>query len=150
MYPIWEGKGHYLYVEQALNKMQNKPYRQRIYQLERVNDSLISSTIYKIPNDSLWIGKWKDIKSFDSISPSNLVLREGCEVVMKKIDEQYFKGKTGDTTCKSTLRGANYARSEVEVFKDKIISWDRGFDQDGNYVWGAEKAGYVFDKLAQE
>ncbi|RZN83915.1 MAG: hypothetical protein EVB12_00935, partial [Winogradskyella sp.] len=36
MYSIWEGKGHYLYVEQALNSMQSKPYRQRIYKLNKL------------------------------------------------------------------------------------------------------------------
>ncbi|WP_298881655.1 CpcT/CpeT family chromophore lyase [uncultured Polaribacter sp.] len=56
MYPIWKDKGNFLYVEQALNSMQNKPYRQRIYEVTRLNDSIFSSAIYKIPNDSLWIG----------------------------------------------------------------------------------------------
>ena len=34
----------------------------------------------------------------------------------------------------------------LTVRKDKIVSWDRGYDADGNQVWGAVKAGYVFDK----
>ena len=45
------------------------------------------------------------------------------------------------------MRGASFARSEVEILEDKIISWDRGFDASGNYVWGAEKAGYIFNTL---
>jgi hypothetical protein len=58
-----------------------------------------------------------------------------------------YAGKTGDTTCTSTLRGASCARSEVEILEDKIISWDRGFDAKGNYVWGVKKGGYIFNKL---
>jgi hypothetical protein len=27
-------------------------------------------------------------------------------------------------------------------------SWDRGFDAQGNQVWGATKGPYVFDKVA--
>jgi hypothetical protein len=27
-----------------------------------------------------------------------------------------------------------------------ILSWDRGFDANGNQVWGAEKGGYIFKK----
>ena len=34
MYPIWQEKGNWLYVEQALNRMQDKPYRQRIYEVD--------------------------------------------------------------------------------------------------------------------
>lgn len=147
MYPIWKDKGNFLYVEQALNKFQNRPYRQRIYEITRLNDSILSSAVYSIPNDSLWIGKWKTPNAFDSISKSDITIRKGCEVLLKRIDNHFFAGKTGENTCESNLRGAAYARSEVEILEDKIISWDRGFDLNGNHVWGAEKGGYIFNKL---
>lgn len=147
MYPIWEDKGNYLYVEQALNARQNKPYRQRIYEVTQVNDSMFSSAIYTIEHDSLWIGKWKTPKAFDSLSINQVAKKEGCEVILKRIDKDYYKGQTGEKTCESTLYGASYATSEVEVFSDKIISWDRGFDDKGEHIWGAEKGGYIFNKL---
>ncbi|MCA0154375.1 chromophore lyase CpcT/CpeT [Winogradskyella vincentii] len=147
MYPIWEDKGNFLYVEQALNSMQNKPYRQRIYEVKRVNDSTFISEVYTLNADSLWIGKWKNLKAFDSISINDISLKSGCEVVLKRIGPNHFNGKTGDKPCASSLRGASYAQSEVEILEDKIISWDRGFDADGNHVWGAEKGGYIFNKL---
>lgn len=147
MYPIWEDKGNFLYVEQALNSNQNKPYRQRIYEVTRASDSTFSSAIYKLDVDSLWIGKWNNPKAFDSISLKDIALKEGCEVILKRFAPNQFIGKTGDDTCSSTMRGASFARSEVEILVDKIISWDRGFDAEGNYVWGAEKAGYIFNKL---
>jgi len=147
MYPIWKDKGHYLYVEQAINAMQHKPYRQRVYKLNRLTDSTFSSEVYNLAVDSLWIGKWKTPTAFDSISPNDITLKQGCEVVLKRLDKNHYMGKTGDTTCVSTLRGAAFARSEVEILEDKIISWDRGFDAEGNYVWGAEKGGYIFNKL---
>lgn len=147
MYPIWEEKGKYLYVEQALNSMQNRPYRQRIYEVTRSSDSTFSSAVYNLDVDSLWIGKWKTPKAFDSISPNAIVLKKGCEVVLKRVAPNHFVGKTGDNTCTSTMRGAAFARSEVEILEDKIMSWDRGFDADGNYVWGAEKGPYIFNKL---
>jgi len=146
MYPIWESKGKYLYVEQALNRMQDKPYRQRIYKLNQLTDSTFSSEIYTLKTDSIWIGKWKNAKAFDAISPKDILLKSCCEVVLKRLEKNHYKGKSGDTTCISTLRGGSFARSEVEIFNDKIVSWDRGFDADGNYVWGAEKAGYIFEK----
>ena len=51
MYPIWEEKGNYLYVEQALNARQDSPYRQRIYEVTQLNDSIFSSAIYTIEHD---------------------------------------------------------------------------------------------------
>lgn len=150
MYPIWKDKGNYLYVEQALNRMQDKPYRQRIYKVTRLNDSTFRSAIYTLPNDSLWIGKWKTPEHFNRISTEYIEERIGCEVLLERVGAFHFKGETGINTCESSLRGASYATSEVEITKDKIVSWDRGFDANGNHVWGAEKAGYIFDKIAKQ
>jgi hypothetical protein len=147
MYPIWEEKGNFLYVEQALSSMQDKPYRQRIYEVTKASDSTFSSAVYTLKADSIWVGKWKNLKVFDSISMEDIAIKEGCEVILKSVNRNHFIGKTGDTTCVSTMRGASFARSEVEILEDKIISWDRGFDANGNYVWGAEKSGYIFNKL---
>ena len=149
MYPIWKGQGNYLYVEQALNNRQDKPYRQRVYKVTRLNDSIFSSAVYTLPLDSLWIGKWKTPEAFDSINSDDLIERTGCEVLLKRIDKNHFKGSTGENSCKSSLRGASYATSTVEIIQSRILSWDRGFDADGKQVWGAEKGGYIFDKLAK-
>lgn len=150
MYPIWKEKGNFLYVEQALNTMQNRPYRQRIYEIKRLNDSTLQSIIYKLPTDSLWIGKWKTPDDFNTMREGSLILRNGCEVLLKKIGDNHFKGSTGKKTCQSNLRGASYATSEVEIMNGKIISWDRGFDDDGKQIWGAEKGGYIFDKITPQ
>lgn len=147
MYPIWEEKGNFLYVEQAQNTRPNSPYRQRIYEVKRLSDSTFSSAIYRLNTDSLWIGKWKNPKAFDSITLENISIKEGCDVILNKVAPKYFTGKTGDNTCVSNMNGASFARSEVEILEDKIISWDRGFDANGTYVWGAEKSGYIFNKL---
>lgn len=44
-------------------------------------------------------------------------------------------GKTEDAPCSSAIRGTSFARSEIEILEDKIISWDRDFDGYQNYVW---------------
>lgn len=147
MYPIWKDKGNFLYVEQALNSKQNKPYRQRVYEVTRQNDSIISSAIYKLPNDSLWIGKWKTPAVFDSISKADLILRNGCEVLLKRLGKNHYKGETGNKTCESTLYGASYATSEVEIKEGQIISWDRGFDAEDEHIWGAKLGGYIFNQI---
>ena len=33
MYPIWDNRGNFLYVEQSVSSMQETPYRQRIYEI---------------------------------------------------------------------------------------------------------------------
>ena len=97
--------------------------------------------------DSLWIGKWNTPKTFHSIALKDIALKEGCEVVLERVTQNHFVGKTGDDTCVSTMRGASFARSEVEILEDKVISRDRGFDAEGNYVWGAKTGPYIFNKV---
>jgi hypothetical protein len=147
MVPIWKNRGHYLYVEQALFKKQDKPYRVRIYKVSKANDSIFTSEIYTLKNEKDWIGQWKNPKAFDALLETDIELKPGCEVVLKRIGKNKFTGSTAHKTCPSELRGASYASSKVTVTPTQILSWDQGFDKDGKQVWGATKAGYVFDKL---
>jgi CpeT protein len=147
MVPIWKDKGHYLYVEQALSKKQDKPYRVRIYKISQRNEQEIVSEIYTLKNEKDWIGKWNTPEAFANLSEEDIELKPGCEVVLQQIRKNEFAGQTGIKTCPSELRGASYATSKVTVSETQILSWDQGFDKDGKQVWGAVKAGYIFDKV---
>ena len=138
MYPIWTQRSDakYLYVEQSVTTNEAKPYRQRIYKIEDNADGSFSSYIYKIKHDSIYIGKWKDLTFFESRGNEILELREGCEVILKADGAGGYSGSTIDNNCKSTLRGANYATSIVDIKPGEVKSWDQGFDDKGEQVWG--------------
>lgn len=146
MVPIWKNKGHYLYVEQAMFEKQEKPYRVRIYKLTQKGATFISE-IHTLKNEKEWIGKWQTPEAFDALSENDIDLKQGCEVVLKRIGKNKFVGQTGNKTCPSELRGASYASSKVMVTKNEILSWDQGFDKDDKQVWGATKSGYIFIKI---
>ncbi|PKP16909.1 MAG: hypothetical protein CVU07_05395 [Bacteroidetes bacterium HGW-Bacteroidetes-23] len=146
MIPIWKEKGNYLYVEQAMFEKQESPYRVRIYKVSQRNDEFVSE-IYTLKNEKEWIGKWKTPEAFAALSESDIELKPGCEVILKKQPDGTFVGQTGEKTCPSELRGASYASSKVTVTPTQILSWDQGFDKDGKQVWGAVKGGYIFDKI---
>lgn len=147
MYPIWESrKGNWLYVEQAVSSDQENPYRQRVYQLEQISDTTFISRVYTLPDEEAAIGKWQTTVFFDNLTADRLTERKGCEVYLTLQKDGTYRGATKENTCSSTLRGATYATSEVKISKDEIVSWDRGFDAEGNQVWGAETGGYIFKK----
>lgn len=148
MAKIWPERtdGYWIYVEQAVAQNKDKPYRQRIYNLVE-KDEGIYSIIYSIPNESEFTGGWKDVNVFNKISRDVLEIRKGCEVVIHRKDDNTFIGNSIAKNCTSNLRGATYATTEVEITKDKLVSWDRGFDDNDNQVWGAEKGGYIFNKV---
>lgn len=147
MVPIWKNKGHYLYVEQALFKKQDKPYRVRIYKITQRSENEFISEIHTLKNEKDWVGKWATPEAFDAISENDIDLKPGCGVVLQRVSKNKFVGSTGEKTCPSELRGASYASSKATVLSNEIISWDQGFDKEGKQVWGATKAGYIFLKI---
>ena len=148
MVQIWEDRtdGPWIYIEQAVAESKDKPYRQRVYQLRKRNDGKIESLVYTILDPLRFAGDYKKEFPLLRLTPDSLILKEGCEVVLYQADNGYFEGSTVDKNCGSDLRGASYATSEVLIDKDKMISWDRGFDENGNQVWGATDGGYIFKK----
>jgi len=145
---IWNqpNDGYWLYVEQAVTETKDKPYRQRIYHLIEEN-GIIKSIIYSIPSEKDFVGGWKNPSVFNSLQPAQLKIREGCEVVIHRKDENTFIGSTVDDNCVSSLRGATYATTKVVITKNSMISWDQGFTDKGEQVWGAVKGGYIFKKV---
>ena len=148
MVQLWKDRtdGPWLYIEQAVAESKDKPYRQRVYQLRKRNDGKIESLVYTIPDPLRFAGDYKKEFPLLRLTPDSLILKEGCEVVLYQADNGYFEGSTVEKNCSSDLRGASYATSEVMIDKDKMISWDRGFDESGKQVWGAADGGYIFKK----
>ncbi len=147
MQPIWEksNEAKWLYVEQAASQNLDKPYRQRVYKVSQLADGRFESSVYELPQPARFIFGWKDPTVFNAITPDSLILREGCAVYLKTNGDCYT-GSTNDRNCKSTLRGASYATSIVTICPDRIESWDQGWNDEDVQVWGAEVAGYIFDR----
>ena len=149
MVPIWPDQkpGYWLYVEQAAAWNLDKPYRQRIYHLTAGENRNFSSAVYTFKNPLRFAGKYKTPEVFDVLTPDSLLLREGCAIIMKKQADGTFSGSTVDNECGSDLRGASYATSEVTIYADKLVSWDRGWNAEHEQVWGSVKGGYIFEKV---
>jgi hypothetical protein len=148
MKQIWETRkdGYWLYVEQAVASALKKPYRQRIYHVYKQDDSTLVSKVYEMPNSLRFAGAYKDEKLAAGIAFDSLIDRQGCAIYLHKNKDGNYYGSTPGKECLSNLRGAMYATSEVVIYKDKLISWDRGWDKNDKQVWGAVKGGYNFIK----
>lgn len=145
MEPIWEDRGRYFYVEQAVADAPERPYRQRVYRLERKGRKIISH-VYELPEPKRFVGAHDDPSKLAAISPEDLIEREGCAVILKETEPGTWRGETKKKRCKSSLSGAVYATSRVSVTDSFIQSWDRGFNEEDEQVWGATEGGYMFFK----
>lgn len=145
--PIWgEKDGYWLYIEQAYVSSENKPYRQRVYELKKNKDNSVECIVYFIKNSSKYIGEWKYENPLENLSLDSLDKRNGCSIIINKMAKSEFIGNTNNTDCENFINGASYATSTVNIYNDMIIIWDRGFDNNNNQVWGSEKGGIVFVK----
>ncbi len=146
MEPVWTDRpGKYLYVEQAVADAADKPYRQRIYALEQKGRGFISR-VYELPDPDRFIGAHDDPSRLNVISPEDLIERKGCAVYLKPDGPGIYRGSTKKKRCKSTLRGATYATSRVSITGSFVQSWDQGFNDADEQVWGATEGGYMFFK----
>ena len=105
--------------------------------MTRPAGALARSEVFELPEPLRFAGAWKDRDPLASRSPDSLTLREGCADVLRGIVDGMFVGSTDGNGCGSSLRGASNATSEVRIGPDRIESWDRGFDESGDQVWGA-------------
>lgn len=149
IHPIWpqDRNNRWLYVEQATAAAQDKPYRQRVYKVERDTTGRLRSVVYLLPDpQSKWVGGHKNPSIFDQIKPADLSLRDGCTVYLLKQNDGSYGGGTRGKGCESTLRGATHATSTVVVKRNMLRSWDQGFNDKKEQVWGSTKGGYEFVK----
>ena len=136
-----------MYVEQAAAENLDRPYRQRVYRLTRADDRTLRSEVFALPGDPLaYTGSWQSPNPLHDVEPESQVRREGCAIDLRQINSETFAGSTDARSCTSSLRGATYATSEVVVTPEKLMSWDRRFDDSDQQVWGAETGPYIFVK----
>jgi hypothetical protein len=132
---------HVLYVEQAMMTSLDAPYRQRVYQLEQLDSNTVASHIYEIENPAMITGLCA--REDRNIDVEALQHKDGCSVILSWNGEG-FAGQTDIGTCQSSLNGASYATSKVVTTEISIESWDQGWDNENNQVWGATEGPYVF------
>lgn len=145
---IWEERTDavWLYVEQALTSMMDKPYRQRVYKLEHPAKNKFTSEIFTIKNQQQIIGLQNDAGKPKFLTHDLIEMKEGCTVVLY-LNKGVYSGGTEGSNCSSNLRGASYATTKITLKKGLLESWDQGFDSSGKQVWGPEKGAYKFEKL---
>ncbi len=147
MLPIWPHRadGLWFYVEQG--DEQDKPYRQRVYHLTKLSAEMFENKIYTINKPARFVGGWHTPEKLAALSEDILTVRESCSIIFRKINPESFAGSTVGEGCLNDWGGALYATSQLVITKDQIISWVRGYNDQGSQIWGATKGGHIFRKM---
>ncbi|MBK6341986.1 MAG: chromophore lyase CpcT/CpeT [Flavobacteriales bacterium] len=146
MVRIWAKRkdGAWFYMEQAAAESKAKPYRQRVYRLTEVNDSTFRSETHTIRNGERYFAPIGT--STSSLSCTRIPSMDGGLHHHLASLQEHLSGGTNGRDCPNSRSGAAYATSEVTIRSDRMMSWDRGYDDAGKQVWGATKGGYLFLK----
>ncbi|MGP1381942.1 MAG: chromophore lyase CpcT/CpeT [Thainema sp.] len=138
-----DGQGTYLYQEQALMAQLEQPYRQRFLQIvpHELSQSVRSHS-YKPSHPAAWIGLC-DRPEANRMVPAADLGESVCDVFLRPVPSGYL-GKTPIGGCPADFRGAVRITNQVLLHAQGMNTWDRGFDADGNQVWGAEDTAYQF------
>jgi hypothetical protein len=145
-----------LYIEQA--KVGVAPYRQRLYVVEGIDAATARSRVFEANDPSPLVGLCA-ATARPALAAADFVERVGCSVEMHWTGSR-FEGHTSDARwtgsgfeadpagvrCPSSLNGASFATTETTLERDRLRSWDRGFDAKNEQVWGATKGGYEFKR----
>lgn len=141
-----EPNGAAFYVENQAANTRNKPYRQRVYFLQRVNGNVVMR-IYRIKSDTDFINAYQKPELFKNLTVDRLNQEIGCDIAFQKVNSKLYRGTAGNNkTCKSNLRGATYATSKTDLTPETWTNLDQGFDDAGAHKWGPPPGtiGHIF------
>jgi hypothetical protein len=133
----------YLYQEQALTQKLNQPYRQRFLQIQPSQDrETVESKSFKPQRSETVVGLCNKPKEKRTVKLSELG-DSVCSVFLKPT-ETGFVGETPSQGCPAKVRGAVKITNRIVLRPEGMDTWDRGYDANGNQVWGAQSDSYQF------
>lgn len=142
-----------LYFEQAFWRTPSKPFRQRFYMVKPCPKEMkcdVELSSYAI----------RDVEEYKNFCDRSKAQRPLPEEVIGDIAEHLttiylkrcergkrclYEGSTPSGGFPNSWSGATYCTSELAVLKNNEIHiWDRGYDDEGNQVWGVKEGPYEF------
>ena len=144
-FSIQDTPGNWAYLETAFSNDKDNPYRQEVYHFSITSFGLINLDIYTIKNSASYVGACDNDSLLNRLTLEMLEQKSNCSIIITKTDNIYI-GSTAGKNCPSTLRGAKYETTELEITKVDFFLWERGYDARSTQVWGSSTTGYIFKK----
>lgn len=133
----------YLYQEQALSDRLDSPYRQRFLHIILIADEVVASHTFKPTAAEEWVGLCDHPLVERQVPSTAFTTKVVCTIELQPAISGYV-GNTPPGGCPVNLWGAVRLTNTVILHADGMDIWDRGFDAEGNQVWGAEDTPYEF------
>ncbi|MBS1783142.1 MAG: chromophore lyase CpcT/CpeT [Bacteroidetes bacterium] len=138
--------GNWLYAEFSETTKSDEPFRQRIYHLQKKDQSTLVLEVYELPDANRFAGAWSEPEKLKKFPYDSLIARTGCFIFIQKDIDGNFNGKTVGNGCESKIGDATYSTLEISCYSTLQTYWSRGYNKYEKQVWGPEKYGYRFRK----
>ncbi|CAI9283698.1 chromophore lyase CRL, chloroplastic [Lactuca sativa] len=142
-----------LYFEQAFWRTPHKPFRQRFCMVKPCPKEMkcdVELSTYAI-RDAEEYKNFCDRPRDQRPQPEEVIgdVAEHLTTIYLKRCERgkrcLYEGSTPPDGFPNSWNGAAYCTSELAVLKNnEVHMWDRGYDDDGNQVWGVKNGPYEF------
>ena len=135
----------FLYQEQALSPNFSQPYRQRFLRISPSADSQsVESLSFRPLQLEDWVGLCDRPQTERVVQISDMD-RSSCSVLLQRVGATYM-GETQPGGCPSNYRGAVRVTNHIILHPTGMETSDRGFDANGNQVWGSTGEPYRFQR----
>lgn len=135
------------------------PYRQRIYKTKNEGTHILLeiNTIdipYTILQDTPKGNHPTFTLDLSQIKPESFQPKQGCDIkiikVYQKDNTPILYGSTNQNDCVATFNGSTYTQVDFLILPNGLISWERGYNENHEQVWGPEESPYLFLKVSKD
>lgn len=149
--PIWENLvTDALWFYEEITDDKNQVISQRIYRFADVNAVQWEAVIYELPDMPKYAGEWQKPTPFEEFDPEvDLVGLSECTIIFNKKGDTKYSGASIRKECRYGKLNAYYVTTSIEVYEEKLVRADRGFEHDHTQMWGPtpEQKGFEFKKI---
>lgn len=135
------------------------PYRQRIYKTKNEGTHiLLEINTIDIPYTILQDTPKGEHPTFTldttQIKSELFQPKQGCDIkiikVYQKDNTPILYGSTNQNDCVASFNGSTYTQVEFLILPIGLISWERGYNENDEQVWGPEQSPYLFMKVSKD
>ena len=139
--------GHWYYMEQSMISNPSQPFKQAIYRVYKEDKQTIATEVFDLKNPIRFAGAWSNTELLKKTTVDSLIDKPGCKMLFHKDEAGNYYGNIDGKGCASNLNEAAYTTNDITMYSYMMQSWERGWDKDGQQVWGVTKGPYKFRKF---
>lgn len=138
--------GSWFYIQQGM--FGDEPYRKRIYIIFQKNDTTIVTKNYRIRDEIRFDIRNNNVyELLRELTLDSLIYLKNCDSYTYMGLDKNFYGELSNGICPGgSYNEATYTTSEFRVYENMIVSWERGWNEEGQR-WGSNRGFYYFRRM---